>query len=479
MMIGTQLVSPDGYKGFSSGVVYHLLSNSQFDNTARFIVFFEGNNGFVPRILSLPRVDFEEALLSGAIIAAEHQSDLPPWLSELSGRDLNNIDLYRRKPKKPHKDLVEERYLVISDLVENEKEIVFSKDPDLIINRHARSYKPRQNETRVRLWFYTYILYGKNIWSLLPPFHRIGGWDRLEKSENRKFGRPSLSAGRNAGFGVDNEMREKILDGYAKHVAEGRTIAELYSTVMAKIFGCTVNSGRNGVKQYFHPDGKPFPSFYQFSYWVRRGFVADELYRSRYGDARVREKLAANRGTFIESVSNIMERVELDGYYCPERPVGVIEGSTLPPLCVVRATCVCSGMLVGIGFALGSERLSAYKMALFSMAVGKAEFCKLFGIVIDEDAWPSVGMSPEIVMDRGPGATLNLDGLEKYITVRDLAPSYSGQSKAVVESSHPRDIALNGEPSYLKSNLTVVEMAKREIFRMAAAKTECNTRPFR
>lgn len=263
-------------------------------------------------------------------------------------------------------------------------------------------------------------------------------------------------------------MREKILDGYAKHVAEGKTIAELYSTVMAKIFGCTVNSGRNGVKQYFHPDGKPFPSFYQFSYWVRRGFVANELYKSRYGDARVREKLAANRGTFIESVSSIMERVELDGYYCPDRPVGVIEGSILPALCVVRATCVCSGMLVGIGFSLGSERLSAYKMALFSMAVGKTEFCKLFGIVVDEVAWPSVGMSPEIVMDRGPGATLNLDGLERYITVRDLAPSYSGQSKAVVESSHPRDIALNGEPSYLKSNLTVVEMAKREIFRLLA-----------
>jgi hypothetical protein len=44
-----------------------------------------------------------------------------------------------------------------------------------------------------------------------------------------------------------------------------------------------------------------------------------------------------------------------------------------------------------------------------------------------------------------------------------MTPGYAGQSKATVESSHPREDKLEGEPHYLASNLTPVELAKREI----------------
>ena len=51
--------------------------------------------------------------------------------------------------------------------------------------------------------------------------------------------------------------------------------------------------------------------------------------------------------------------------------------------------------------------------------------------------------------------------------MKELAESYSGQSKPDVESGHPRDINTEGEPNYLVSKLNVVQLIQREIARAA------------
>jgi hypothetical protein len=46
-----------------------------------------------------------------------------------------------------------------------------------------------------------------------------------------------------------------------------------------------------------------------------------------------------------------------------------------------------------------------------------------------------------------------------------MAPSYSGQSKAVIEASHPKKMKNDEAPSYRVSNLRVAEMVRQEIMR--------------
>jgi len=177
--------------------------------------------------------------------------------------------------------------------------------------------------------------------------------------------------------------------------------------------------------------------------------------------------MAASQGMFSEEVANLVEKVQGDAYYLKEVPKGLDGGEPMPPLSVVRLVCVASGMLVGIGFSAGKERSEAYRMALLSMALPKTEFCRLFGVTISPEDWPSQGLPACIKFDRGPGAVADLiKEFEHQIPIRELAPSYSGQSKANVESTHPRDVKIEGAPTYVQSDLTYIQMARREIKRL-------------
>lgn len=79
------------------------------------------------------------------------------------------------------------------------------------------------------------------------------------------------------------------------------------------------------------------------------------------------------------------------------------------------------------------------------------------------------GLPASFKSDRGPAGRRDLVAdLEKRFPMKSITPSYSGQSKPTVESSHPRDINLEGSPSYVISDLNVQQMVKREIYRAAS-----------
>ncbi|NMY51922.1 transposase [Pseudomonas sp. WS 5011] len=112
--------------------------------------------------------------------------------------------------------------------------------------------------------------------------------------------------------------------------------------------------------------------------------------------------------------------------------------------------------------------MEAYKMALFSMALDKVKFCELFGINIRPEEWPCYGLSGGVIFDRGPGATYGSEPEINWLGSIELTPSYSGQSKATVESSHPRDKKSLEQPTYFQSKLNFVLMARREIYQALA-----------
>src|SRR3546814_12761715 len=88
-------------------------------------------------------------------------------------------------------------------------------------------------------------------------------------------------------------------------------------------------------------------------------------------------------------------------------------------------------MRLGIGFAFGAENNDAYQAAIFCAAISKTKFCSLFGINIEEDQWPSQGVIPHLITDRGPGikGAKNADGTGTI--VHEGTPSGQGQSKGI------------------------------------------------
>lgn len=483
--IGTQLFAPSGYFCLEKGVTYYLLRNasngwvSLIDFVVRPSKSIQKKHGEktrtvnvtptpIPQHVSISKVDFEEGLLCGAIVRAEKQALLPPWLSELEGLNLFAIDSKRSNLTRSHMERIDRQIEIIHPLVRQAESLIGAHDIDQTINRYARSCKPQQNETRVRLAFYVYVLFGRNRYALHFPIHKIGRWSRDNMESRVKQGRPSEIYGKGFGNNASAELIEKAVNCYMRESGPGIDLRSIYREFMTRDLGCREVIGRDGNYKFLHPQGKHTLTRGMFKYHLNKQIGHFNIQRTLYGQVRTRSKIEAHQGSFTQNVCNISERTERDGYAVKDLPRGLIEGNVLPPLYVVRSRDVASGLLTGIGFSFGGERASAYRLELFCRAISKVKFCALFGVEITEDQWPSIGLSPRDVQDRGPGST---DGgfardREFRPVIRELPPSYAGQSKAPIESTNPKNRTTDDAPSYFASDKRVFELVRREIFRV-------------
>lgn len=413
-------------------------------------------------LIGFPRAEFEEAVSEAVLIDSGQKITLPPWLEADNHTNLELCDVGRRNPKILHKDRVEARLMMIYEAVSNPSDWMLSKEPEFALNQMAR--RIGCNETRYRTWAISYLVCGRNLGALSSPWHNIGRWNR-ESHANKKFGRPSLSFGTRYGSGKDPVLTQVYLDGYKEFAQQGRTLQEVYDLVMVKKLKCKIGSrGAQKFKIFIPPAGQGFYTYDQFRYRLIKKHGLEQIQMDLYGEIRVRNKMAPSQGQYAEHLVNLMEEVEADAFSCAELPRGYLEGSTLPPLKVAAGVDVLSSFGVGIGFSLGGERHEAYRMMLFCIAVPKVFFCKLFGITIRPEEWPSQGLPSCYITDRGPGAVLKL--IEKFdneFPIREIALAYSGQSKATVESSNPRKRKIEGKPTYTRSNFTPVKLARKLI----------------
>lgn len=476
MKIGAKIHAPEGWKSICKEIEYYFL-NSDSNSRRVLLVFFENaeKKAIKASLVSVNQQTFEAGVKQNSILMCETQNTLPPWLEKFEGYDLSRIDDYRTgKPKVSHSTRVTERFKIITEAVTNSAEILKAKSPQEEISRYAQRCETSQNISRYTLWFLTYLIFGRNIWSLLPPFHNSGNWNRL-KHPDTKFGAPSKSQGRNYGYGMSTDLAKRCVDSFANLAVLGKSMVSIYRESMVKYFNCHLSIQKNGMKILISKNESAFPTYDQFRYQVKKAYSQEQIQIKIYGEVRVRTKLSNSKGRFSEEISNLYERVEVDGYYTSDFPRGYVEGSTLPPLCVVVGRDLLSGSKLGIGFSFGRERSAAYRMMLFSMAIPKHAFCRYFGISLKENEWMSEGLPPHFTVDRGPGSSKDLiERLEKIIPIKDMSPSYSGQSKATVESSHPRDTSIEGQPTYVESGLTPVQLARREIRRLITFNESAN-----
>lgn len=500
MQMGSQLHAPDGFDVLCKGIVYHLLRNDPNKQRAILVSFCRkepnkkkssGKRGRKsdkshdstqdgPRLDSLgtsiedysavlsflSSFQFELGLDGGEILLCEEQRELPPWFGTLKIDDLRACDLRHTDRKVSHEARTSRLMTHLEPLVHNLDQVLSALLPDKLINAHARACQPVQHEGRFRTAFYAYLCFGCTTWALHYSFQSIGRWDR--KNHRGKLGRPSVQQGAQHGHGcTSQEMQDRIVEGYRKFSRSGVHLNTIYRRTVVEIFGCVPQKGPSGVMKFIHPAGLPFPSQDQFNYRISQVFPLKERQTHKLGQARVRNHLTHSIGRFTESVSSLMERTEQDGYQCKEVCKGYLPGSHLPPLLTVRIRCTASGIIAGVGFSVGAEKASAYRMALFCAAIDKVKFAQLFGLELTPQDWPSRGVSPHVINDRGPGSTSKADGKEEafQFIIKEGAPSYSGQSKATVETLHPKAVKNEGSPTYQETQKSIPQLAQQEILR--------------
>lgn len=354
------------------------------------------------------------------------------------------------------------RWNLLQPLLETLPHSLMRPDLRLAINKLARA--AGKNPTRVWHWFWLGVLFGKR--ALVYRRARIGHWTRPEDNAGRKFGRPSYK-GKKYGFRMTIEMKKAILIGYEEFSVLRAPMTDIWGQTLVKHFDCRQHKNEFGKLSFASKGDKPFPTFEQFKYVVKKEFSLDEIQKRRFGEARFRNRISADVGSFREGIANLLEVAEADAYATADAPTGSIYGKGLKPLYVVRLRCRL-GMLVGIGFSFASETNEAYREALFCAAIKKSVYCRLMGLPnITDNDWPCHGIPLQEVTDRGPGAVDDAWETETPLLARKTGtPAYSPRSKAGVESANPKTLKLEGAPSHQVSPLSIFGMMRREILRL-------------
>ena len=468
--VGCQVVAPEGLGSLVKGKGYFFLGNVGRSATLAWFDNIESSEKRRACIIRLPSTTFEDALLDGGLVVTEKFHSMPPWLRDLEGLAHEDIERHSKDAKTSDREIVDRRYSFIHGLVKTHIQLLTRGDLIASIGTHARACNPPQNATRLAVWLIGYLITGNNMWSLLPAYSAIGKWERsAHKYGDKKLGRPSQYAGKRSGYSAI-PLAEKIQNAYLKHSGLGIKMTEIYRAALKRDFNCLEDESDPDNPYFYHPEGEPFPSNRQFSYWVKKKFGLARIQLIRYGHPRVRQKSKTSQGKYSEAYSNVLEAMEADGHHCKERPRCVMTSEPAPPLIIARAADPLTSRGYGLGASIVGESTETYRLMLFTMCIKASVMRRLFDLdpeQLSDDDWPGEGLAHDCNLDRGPGASKHLiEDLERKFPITGLAPSYQPQSKATVESTHPRRDQLNGAPTYIQSDLTTSQMYKRELLRM-------------
>jgi len=466
MTSGNQFRAPNGYGSMVATETYYLMRSDPNSGECLFCWFSRRKSEWRVYLMSLTRVEFEAALTSipPLIVPSVNPKKLPPWLSDMDGTNFDELEMERQSAKRTYRDQVNDRYQHISLMVANSDLVLLSENPMKVLSKHALQCSPPQNPHRVQLWFFTYLVHGRNIWSLKKPTFNAGRWSREAPAhEDRKFGRPCLNAGSSYGYPT-HKMREAIFHGYIKRAGLGVRMTDIHADTLVQDMGCKVEKKEGGLFRIYHPKNLPFPSYYQFRKAVIDLKGLKQVQATLYGKERVKHSLP-HQGAYTERLSNLLESLEVDAFRVGDRASSMYSDDPMSVLCVARGICATSGEVVGIGMSLGSETSEAYRAMLFSMAIPKSKLGELFGLPITDEEWPAQGLSQSLTSDRGPGSKDLATELEESFPMREITPSNSGQSKALVESSQPKKTHTQGAKKFKLSRLNAMEMARREVLR--------------
>lgn len=493
MFVGIQFEAPEGFGSFRKGVRYYFAGDRTEVTGAIvvdtvLVVWFEQTKKrwqtWRAFTMTLTRQEFEDALTASPaklkVLAA--QFTLPPWLEEVDGVNFDEIEERRAKAARrkgsgssgncssngsTYRQQIEGRLCKIASALEKSADILRSPSPLKAIAATAYGGDKRMHPHRLQLWFFAYLLHGQNLWALVKPTHRNGLWRRGDEAhKDKKFGRPSI-AGSCYGWS-SAPMRKEIVAYYLEYCGEGKHMCWIHRTVLREKYGCVSVKAADGNDNWSHPQNRPFPSYGQFRYVVVEELTLEHVQKTLYGAARMKSKATSNDGCHTAQYANLLEDVRVDAYFVPERPKSIHTDDPAAPLVVAESVCVTTGAVVGVGFSLGGESGEAYRSMLFCMAAPKSYIARMYGVPPEKLDWIMTGIPAAFTSDRGPAGHRRIaERLEHQFPVKAINPSYNGQANAPVEATHPREVKLEGAPTWTQSGLTVIQMVKRELLRAA------------
>ncbi len=269
---------------------------------------------------------------------------------------------------------------------------------------------------------------GQTPTALLPDYRNSGAKGQKRIAKDKKLGRPRIYNSEQQGINV-NEDIEKLFY---------RTIKLFFLKDNKHSLPFVYRKFQTTYKNLY-PDTSEadIPTIWQFKYYYEKEFKKIESIKSRISTSNYRKDYRPLQSTSSSQALGPGSRYEIDATIAD---IYLVSNSN-PESIVGRPTIyfvidVFSRLVAGFYIGFESPSYLAAIQALNTAMTDKVSYCAKYGISIQPEDWPAVGLPDALLADRGELLGYQIETLEKTFAVRlENAPARRGDAKGIVEQA--------------------------------------------
>lgn len=366
------------------------------------------------------KFEIDEAILERAVFVLKDDPYIVVW-------DEDDIPAL-------HKDKRDMAWGLIKDYVLVEPDIFDSRLRRQAIKKIAKS--SGVGETTIVGYFKRYWIRGKTPNALLPDYRNCGARGKERAVGKAKRGRPRKHQNI-VGVGINiTEDIKKIfriaINKYYYTTAKNSLV--LTYELMRKEYFTEGFEEKNGVMVPIIKPQSEIPSFGQFRYWFDKERYIKREITSRYSNKKY---LKEYRPIIGSTTKDVMQpgTFEID---CQVGDIYLVSrfnrNWVIGKPAIYTVIDKFSRAICGIYIGLETGSYVGAMMALLNAAMNKVEFCKQYGIEIEEKDWPIHHLPETIIADRGELEGGNIENLINTLNIKvQNTPPYRADLKSVVE----------------------------------------------
>jgi hypothetical protein len=326
-----------------------------------------------------------------------------------------------------YKESRDSNWNVIKEIVIKEPDIYISDTRGKLVIMTAEETGKAKKE--IYRWLKKYWFYGKTKNGLLRNYFNCGAPGEA-RNYTLKPGPKSKDGNSFVITDKDKKIFKKAIERF--HIKEKKSLKATHQHMCEESYHSGYYRKHGVMVPIVEEEGKA-PTLRQFKYWYYNNYSQKERYSNKYGKRKAEINMRALMGDPTERALGVGYLYEIDS-----TPADIIlvseDRETIigtPTLYIVKD--VFSRIIAGFHASLNPASSIEQMVALENAATNKVEFCRQYGIEIEESDWPCINLPQLLAGDRGELKGRLSENLVNLKVDVANAPSYRGDLKPFVE----------------------------------------------
>lgn len=325
-----------------------------------------------------------------------NQDDPYRILISLNGSETNS--------DRKHKERLKLIYPLVSG--ENERLILFTKQRNSLI-RNTVETENVSRQTIINL-LKQFWKRGMTYSSLRPDYSNCGGRGKPRNLTGKKVGaRRTIATG--TGINANNEVKKVLKVGADYYFSKkGASLISAHDHAIRLFYAKSIYC-ENGVLKEKTIDPEKVPTVRQLQYYIKKTYSYQHIRRRRNGDKHYDLNEREIIGFADGDVQGPGDRFQIDATIADVYLISEFDRRRIVGRPVIYFVIdVFSRLITGVYVGFEGPSWVGAMMALVSMVTPKIEFCRQYGIDIEESDWPAHYAPRRILADRGELLSVNL-----------------------------------------------------------------------